>query len=53
MVQMKAFLEPKRYCPKLFLYIPHGSDERKPVPQARPRFYTLYIPHGSDESSKK
>jgi len=34
---------------KVFLYIPHGSDERTFFWKRRCLYRVLYIPHGSDE----
>jgi len=49
MVQMKAdFIE--KAAVNGFLYIPHGSDERKKGGKTLQVFPSLYIPHGSDES---
>ena len=53
MVQMKVGEAPMRRTSDLFLYIPHGSDERYAAVMAFEEDPALYIPHGSDESRWK
>ena len=36
---------------KLFIYIPHGSDETKASLLYPLAMFVIYIPHGSDETS--
>jgi len=52
MVQMKGTKKNLTKLIKIFLYIPHGSDEREKCRILILSTTELYIPHGSDERRK-